>query len=125
MCRPARSPNYVPRSLALIVSKILGQLQVALIARCRANCGPMTIRAAGRAVTAEDYERLVRQADSSIARVRALEPESLGAPVRLLLVPEVGEKHGRQPSIDAFALPVGSMAQVGDYLEERRVLGVG
>jgi hypothetical protein len=85
--------------------------------------GPMTIRAAGRAVTAEDYERLVRQADSSIARVRALEPESLGAPVRLLLVPEVGEKHGRQPSIDAFALPLGSMAQVGDYLEERRVLG--
>ena len=92
------SPNYVPRSLRWSCWKSgpasggTGSWEC----RERKTRGPMTIRAAGRAVTAEDYERLVRQADSSIARVRP-EPEPLGAPVRLLLVPESARNNGRQP----------------------------
>lgn len=85
--------------------------------------GPMSMRAAGRAVTAEDYERLTRIAAPSIARVRAVAPDQPGGPVRLLLVPEVKDEQGREPSIDAFALDDGVLQAVEEYLSERRVLG--
>ena len=45
--------------------------------------GPQTLRAGERAVTAADFERLVKQADPSIARVRCLpprKPDDLASP---------------------------------------------
>lgn len=48
--------------------------------------GPQTLRAGARAVTAADFERLVRQADATIARVRCLPPRLPGT-----VEPEVDE----------------------------------
>ena len=65
--------------------------------------GPHSLRAGGRAVTAEDFERLAAEADPAIARVRCLPPEQTGEPIRLLLVPHV-ERPGELLELDDFAL---------------------
>jgi predicted phage baseplate assembly protein len=84
--------------------------------------GPQSMRAGDRAVTMEDFERLAGQADPAIARVRCLPPVETGAPIRILLVPEV-DQPGVHLRLDDFALPDGMVQRVSAHLEERRILG--
>ena len=84
--------------------------------------GPHSLRAGGRAVTSEDFERLAAEADPAIARVRCLPPEQTGAPIRLLLVPHV-ERPGELLELDDFALTDGMVGRVVGHLDERRILG--
>jgi predicted phage baseplate assembly protein len=84
--------------------------------------GPHSLRAGGRAVTAEDFERLAAEADPAIARVRCLPPEQTGKPIRLLLVPHV-ERPGETLLLDDFALTDDMVNKVINHLDERRILG--
>lgn len=98
--------------------------------------GPQTLRAGERAVTAADFERLVKQADPSVARVRCLPqrgpdapPPGPGAPadvpglVRLLLVPAVKTVPGEGQTIDDFQLTPDVVERVTRFLDDRRILG--
>jgi len=84
--------------------------------------GPQTLRTGGRAVTAEDFERVAGESDPSIARVRCLPPLEPGRPIRLLLVPAV-TRRPEQLQLDDFALPDDMTARVRRHLDERRILG--
>ncbi|MET0144920.1 MAG: putative baseplate assembly protein [Ilumatobacteraceae bacterium] len=84
--------------------------------------GPHSLRAGGRAVTTEDFERLAAEADPAIARVRCLPPEITGRPIRLLLVPHI-ERPGALLTLDDFALSDDMVARVSEHLDERRILG--
>jgi predicted phage baseplate assembly protein len=84
--------------------------------------GPQSMRAGDRAVTVEDFERLAGESDPAIARVRCLAPAETGAPIRLLLVPQV-ERPGIHLVLDDFALPEGMVKRVAGHLEDRRILG--
>jgi len=84
--------------------------------------GPQSLRAGGRAVTTEDFERIAAEADPSIARVRCLPPLEPGKPIRLLLVPAV-TRRPEQLQLDDFALPDDMVRRVSDHLDERRILG--
>jgi predicted phage baseplate assembly protein len=84
--------------------------------------GPLTIRSGQRAVTAGDFERLTREATTEVARARCLPATTPGAPVRVLVVPDVRtppETH----KLDDFAISDTLLAQIQEYLDERRVVG--
>ncbi|MFD0823807.1 putative baseplate assembly protein, partial [Micromonospora zhanjiangensis] len=53
--------------------------------------GPLTLRSRDRAVTAEDYEQLARQAAPEVLRVRCVPAGDGVAAVRVLVVPALGE----------------------------------
>jgi len=84
--------------------------------------GPQSLRAGGRAVTISDFERLTAQADSRVGRVRCLPPVEAGDPVRLLVVPSI-EQPAELLQLDHFALPDDMIRRIGEYLDDRRVLG--
>lgn len=84
--------------------------------------GPQSVRAGGRAVTVTDFERLAVEADGRIARVRCLAPVHPGDPIRLLVVPRI-EERPETLHLDDFALPDDMIQRVGDYLDDRRILG--
>ncbi len=84
--------------------------------------GPQSLRTGGRAVTAEDFERVAAESDPSIARVRCLPPLEPGRPIRLLLVPAVARRP-EQLQLDDFALPDDMTSRVRMHLDERRILG--
>lgn len=84
--------------------------------------GPQSLRAGGRAVTVSDFERLTAQADSRVGRVRCLPPVQPGDPVRLLVVPAI-EHPLEMLQLDDFALPDDMIQRIGDYLDDRRILG--
>ena len=84
--------------------------------------GPQSMRSGGRAVTVSDFERLAKEADSRIARVRCLPPVTPGDPVRLLIVPAI-EQPTHELSLDDFALPDDMIDRIDDYLDDRRILG--
>lgn len=87
---------------------------------------PQLLRTRDRAVTAEDFEALTRQA-GPVARVRCLTPPESGnaGTVRLLVVPQVNLEaieQGIHP--DQLALNLPLRQQLMTYLDERRLLGV-
>ena len=84
--------------------------------------GPLALRSGDRAVTAADVERLALDADPAVARARCLPPASPGAPVRLLVVPEV-KKPPQSLELDDFAVDDRLFAELRGHLEPRRVLG--
>ena len=84
--------------------------------------GPQTLRTGGRAVTVADFERLTQEADRRVARVRCLPPDDQFAPVRLLVVPAIGEAP-EALQLDHFALPDEMITNIAGHLDERRVLG--
>ena len=84
--------------------------------------GPQSLRAGGRAVTVSDFERLTAQADSRVGRVRCLPPVQPGDPVRLLVVPLI-KQLPEMLQLDHFALPDDMIHRIGDYLDDRRILG--
>lgn len=84
--------------------------------------GPITLRAGQRAVTAEDYERLTLDVAPTVARARCLPPSAPGGPVRLLLVPRLGDSpDGRQ--LDDLVPSAEVRETVTAHLDEHRVLG--
>lgn len=89
---------------------------------------PSIIRARSRAVTADDYEFLAKEAAREVARVRCIQPAGReGDPspgtVYLLCVPHV-EALGQEINPDDLALPDELKQQILSYLDERRLLTV-
>jgi predicted phage baseplate assembly protein len=88
--------------------------------------GPLTLRARGRAVTADDFEQLAREAAPEIARVRChtAGEDSAGA-VRVQIVPSSTALNGRiefedllpdEQTLDAIATRLGAARLVGTQL---------
>jgi predicted phage baseplate assembly protein len=85
--------------------------------------GPLSLRGAGRAVTAGDFERLTLDAVRGVARVRCLPPEEPGGPARLLVVPRV-ETAPERMVLDDLAVPEELQERIASTLEPRRLLTV-
>ena len=86
---------------------------------------PIVLRTMGRAVTAEDYEVLAREAVPDAARIRAVTsetPEDAGG-VRVLLVPPVTEDEDGRLSFEHLIPPVDMLERAARYLDARRTLG--
>ncbi len=89
---------------------------------------PSVIRARNRAVTADDYEFLAREAAREVARVRCIQPAGReGDPspgtVYLLMVPQV-QTQAQEIDPDDLKLSEELKEQVRAYLDERRLLTV-
>jgi predicted phage baseplate assembly protein len=87
--------------------------------------GPIFLRTLGRAVTAEDYEVLAREAVPDAARVRAVAseaPEDAGG-VRILLVPPVNEDDLGRLTFEDLIPPIDMLERAATYLDARRTLG--
>lgn len=88
--------------------------------------GPLMLRSRSRAVTAEDYETLAREAAPEVSRVRAVaagDGDVPGGRVRLLVVPAAAGEHGRVRLEDLIPAE-DTLARIGARLDEARVLGV-
>lgn len=82
--------------------------------------GPHSLKAKGRAVTAEDFEWLAREASSSVARVCALPTTDREGEVTVNIVPKVAESHP-----DFMGKPISStelLRKVRNYLSDRKLL---
>ncbi|MEV4509104.1 putative baseplate assembly protein [Dactylosporangium sp. NPDC049525] len=86
--------------------------------------GPIELRSRNRAVTAEDYEYLTRQAAPSLARVRCVPAGGAAADgLRVLVVPDAPSPDGRI-ALGRLRLPESVRDRVVAALEERRMVGV-
>jgi predicted phage baseplate assembly protein len=87
--------------------------------------GPLLMRARGRAVTAEDYESLARQAAPDVARVRCVpagEGSTAPGSVRVLVVPAAAGDGDRVP-FENMLPPASTLAAIARRLDETRVIG--
>ena len=86
--------------------------------------GPILLRTGSRAVTAEDYEQLTREAAPEIARVRCIpvEDDSGGSGIRVLVVPAATAEEGRI-RFDQLVPRQETVDTIARYLDERRVIG--
>ena len=87
--------------------------------------GPIVLRTRSRAVTAEDYEILAREAAPAVARVRCV-PAGDGSDaggVRLLIVPARREDPGTPLTFPELVPEEAQLAAIAAYLDERRVIG--
>jgi len=89
---------------------------------------PRLLRTSFRAVTAEDYEYLAREASQSVARVCCRQPRPGAADgaippgtVRVLIVPTVS-KPARRVTPEELRLPDALVEEIEEYLNERRLL---
>ncbi len=89
---------------------------------------PQIIRTRDRAVTVEDYEYLAKQASSSVARARCLQPRAVNTAntphagvVQVLLVPDLSSAEGRILP-EQLRLSQEVIQEVQQYLDERRML---
>ena len=88
--------------------------------------GPILLRTRNRAVTAEDYEQLAREAAPEVARVRCLaaaSEEEAGA-VRLLVVPAAAAGADGQLRFEQLVPEDETLARIRTALDERRCVGV-
>jgi len=86
--------------------------------------GPIILRTRNRAVTAEDYEHLAREAAPEVARVRCLAAGGGDADgVRVLIVPSAESDDVGRLRFEQLIPPVGVLERVSQYLDERRTLG--
>jgi predicted phage baseplate assembly protein len=87
---------------------------------------PLALRTRDRAVTAEDYEQLARQAAPEVARVRCVAADDAGdggPGVRVLVVPACErDAEGRLRFADLLP-SADTVARIGQHLDERRCLG--
>lgn len=82
--------------------------------------GPHSLKAKGRAVTAEDFEWLAKEASSSVARVCALPTSEREGEVTVVVVPRVAENHP-----DFMDKPIAStelLRKVRNFLADRKLL---
>jgi predicted phage baseplate assembly protein len=85
--------------------------------------GPMLLRTGGRAVTAEDYEHLAKEAAPDVARVRCV-AATTGADaggVRVLVVPAVPADD--QLRFEALIPSESLVRTIAEHLDRRRVIG--
>ncbi|MGY0236135.1 putative baseplate assembly protein [Longispora urticae] len=86
-----------------------------------ATRGPLTLRTRDRAVTAEDYEQLAREAAPDAARVRCVPVSEESGAVRVLVVPAVTATDDlRFADLKPSA---ALLSKVSRHLEERRCIG--
>jgi predicted phage baseplate assembly protein len=86
--------------------------------------GPLALRTGDRAVTAEDYERLSREAAPEVPRARCVPADGAGDPgaVRLLVVPAATAIGGRI-RFEQLVPSEESVERIARHLDTRRVLG--
>jgi len=90
--------------------------------------GPQALRTRHRAVTADDFEYLAREASPSVGRVHCIQPQEAGIDggpppgvVQILLVPALSlETQRLMPA--QLSIPRELSDQVREYLDERRLL---
>ncbi len=87
--------------------------------------GPLLLRTRDRAVTAEDYELLARQAAPDAVRVRCIAagPDVAVGGARVLVVPAVGDDGTGRLRFEELVPPEAMLAAIGRQLDERRCLG--
>jgi predicted phage baseplate assembly protein len=87
--------------------------------------GALALRTRQRAVTAEDFEYLARQAAPEIARVRCVSAETgpEAGTVRVLLVPWAEDDGTGRLAFEQLACPEELVVRVRDALDLRRVIG--
>ncbi|WP_433262976.1 putative baseplate assembly protein [Actinosynnema sp. CS-041913] len=83
--------------------------------------GPLVLRTRDRAVTAEDYELLTREAAPEIARVRCVPAGPGSAAVRVLVVPAVGLNE--ESDFGALQPSAEARQRIERFLDERRCIG--
>jgi predicted phage baseplate assembly protein len=87
--------------------------------------GPMLVRSRGRAVTAEDYEILAREAAPEAARVRCVpvgQIEGNAGAVRVLVVPAAPAPDGRI-LFENLVPPEPTLRRIAEVLDRTRVVG--
>ncbi|MEV6635671.1 putative baseplate assembly protein [Actinoplanes sp. NPDC051470] len=85
--------------------------------------GPLSLRTRYRAVTAEDYELLAREAAPEAARVRCVPVGPDSAAVRVLVVPAVAPSDDGTTDFADLKPKPDMLARIARYLDERRCLG--
>jgi predicted phage baseplate assembly protein len=83
--------------------------------------GPLYLRGARRAVTAEDVERLTLDGAPGVARARCLPPAQPGEPARLLVVPRI-DVAPEELTLDDLVIKPDLLETIKAYLEPRRLL---
>jgi predicted phage baseplate assembly protein len=81
----------------------------------------LEFRTRHRAVTAEDFEFIAREASPRVARASCVPPEN-GGPVRVHLLPQV-DPADRKLAYEELMPTDELLAEVGEYLDERRLIG--
>jgi predicted phage baseplate assembly protein len=87
--------------------------------------GPLMLRSRGRAVTAEDFEELAKEAAPEAARIRCVAAGTDGpdaGAVRVLVVPTVASDAGRLP-FDRLVPPQPMLQRIADALDRKRLVG--
>jgi len=88
--------------------------------------GPLTLRTRERAVTAEDYEQLSRQAAPEVLRVRCVPAGDDSTAVRVLVVPALGEHRDADDDAARFAAlrpREETLERIRSFLDARRCVG--
>ncbi|GAB3954540.1 putative baseplate assembly protein [Kribbella albertanoniae] len=86
--------------------------------------GPLSLRTASRAVTAEDYELLAREATPELGRVHCVPgDESEPNVVRLLVIPRLSGDPEAQTDFGALRPSDEVLQRLAEHLEPRRMLG--
>lgn len=84
--------------------------------------GPLSLRTGQRAVTAQDFERLAREASIEVARTRCLPSSDGRRPVRVLVVPQV-RTDPQLHHLDDFALSAPLLERISRHLDAHRLVG--
>ncbi len=87
--------------------------------------GPILLRSRNRAVTAEDYEHLAREAAPDVARVRCVTAGDEADPgaVRLLVVPTAASDELGRLRFEELVPADAVLATIAQHLSERKVIG--
>lgn len=87
--------------------------------------GPILLRTRNRAVTAEDYEQLAREAAPEVARVACVPAQGEGdaGGVRLLVVPAAAASADGRLRFEQLVPAEETVARIGAVLDERRCVG--
>jgi predicted phage baseplate assembly protein len=127
-----RRGNVTPGTLTILRSAIpgvasvtnprpaLGGVDAEALDAARSRAA-LEFRTRFRAVTADDFAFLAREATPRVARAACIPPED-GGPVRLHLLPRV-DPPDRKLSYEELVPTEELYAEVGEYLDERRLIG--
>lgn len=85
--------------------------------------GPLALRTRDRAVTAEDYEHLARDAAPHLARVRCVPVAGAPQAVRVLVVPTVPAADDGTRRFEDLVPDPDVLDRIVEHLEPRRMLG--
>jgi len=88
---------------------------------------PISLRAQERAITPRDYEELARRAAPGTARIKCLSVDDASAgtgAVRVLVVPQAVKDRGGVLRFEQLVPGDEQLAQITEYLDERRPIGV-